>query len=322
MEYRTLGQTGLMVSSICLGTVYFGTQVDLSQSIAIVHAALDWGVNFIDTAEIYVRPAYGTSEEAVGQALVGRRDDVILATKKRYDPGAFRTGGFRDHGLSRRQIFTAIEGSLRRLRTDYIDLYYAHQPDPEVPLEATLRAFEDLVRSGKVRYVALSNHAAWQIPHALWISDRYRLGPLAAVQFLYNLLDRRAEHDLIPASQHFGLGLVAYSPLAGGVLTGKYRSGAEIPADSRAARVGAAAKGRPGHIPVLSPDNLERADRLVELAAKWNQTPSRLAIAWNLHQTGITSTIMGATTTRQLEDNVGSAHLRLASEQLDSLAKI
>lgn len=322
MHYRLLGRTGLSVSSICLGTVYFGSQIPGDVSTQIIHRALDLGVNFVDTAEIYMRPRYNAAEEVVGQALVRRRHEVILATKKRHDPRQFRTGGPQDHGLSRHQILSAVEGSLRRLRTDYIDLYYPHQVDLEVGLEETLRAFDDLVQSGKVRYVGLSNYQGWRVVKALWIADRRGLDPVACVQTLYNLLDRGIERELVPACEKFGLGLVTYSPLAGGVLTGKYRPGVEPPPESRASLVGRSTQGRPGHIPVLSDRNLAVADQLAAFARKRGETPARLAIAWTLHQPNVDATIMGASTVTQLEDNVTAANLALSPDDLTTLSSI
>jgi len=323
MEYRLLGRTGLRVSAICLGTVYLGSQIASTESVEIIQRALDRGINFVDTAEIYMRPAYGAAEEVVGRALTGRRSEVILATKKRYDPRQFRTGGPGDHGLSRHQIVRAIDESLRRLRTDYIDLYYAHQPDPEVPLEETLRAFDDLVHSGKVRYVGLSNHPAWRTVEALWIADRRGLAPVAAVQVLYNLLDRQIERELVPAARQFDLGLVAYSPLGGGVLTGKYGTGSDpLPPGSRAARVASRSSGRAGHIPVLSERNRDTAQRLAAFAAERGETAARLAIAWVLHQPRVSATIMGASTVAQLDANLAAGELRLTSDDLAALTAL
>lgn len=321
MEYRLFGRTGLRVSAISLGTVYFGSQIAVDESVRIIHRALDQGINFIDTAEIYMRPQYGAAEAVVGQALAGRRGEIVLATKKRYDPRQFRTGGPRDHGLARQQIVSAIDESLRRLRTDYVDIYYAHQPDPEVPLEETLRAFDDLLRSGKVRYIGLSNHPAWQTVQSLWIADRRGLAPLAGVQVLYNLLDRQIEQDLVPTVQQFNLGLVAYSPLAGGVLTAKYGPRSRpLPPDSRAARVASRPEGRPGHIPVLSERNRDVAQRLAAFAAERGETAGRLAIAWVLRQPAVTSTIMGASTVEQLDANLGAVDLKLSAADLAALA--
>jgi len=323
VKYRFLGSTGLSVSTICLGTVYFGSYVPADESIRIVHRALDLGVSFVDTAEIYMRPRYNASEEVVGQALEGRRHEVILATKKRYDPRQFRTGGPSDHGMSRTQIVEAIEGSLRRLRTDYIDLYYSHQPDPVTPLEETLRAFDDLVRSGKVRCVGLSNYPGWRVVEALWIADRRKLAPISCAQVLYNLLDRGIEREIVPACRELGLGLVAYSPLAGGVLTGKYGDSPErLPPDSRAARVGQSPRGRPGHIPVLSERNLAVASQLATFADGRGETAARLAIAWTLHQPAVSSVIMGASTVAQLEANVAAADLDLDRQDFEALSSL
>jgi aryl-alcohol dehydrogenase-like predicted oxidoreductase len=321
MRYRQLGSAGLRVSELCLGTVYFGTQVSPEESELVIRRALELGVNFVDTAEIYMRPQYGVSEEIVGRALVGRRHEVVLATKKRYDPGVFRTGTPSDHGLARPQIIAAIEGSLRRLQTDYLDLYYPHQPDPSAPLEETLRAFDDLVRAGKVRYLGLSNHSVWKTVRALWIAERLGLAPVVASQVLYNLLDRTIERELVPASKQFGLGIVAYSPLAGGVLTGKY-VGADvpIPAGSRAALGGFATKGRPAHIPVLSERNLLVAQRLAALAVARNATAGQLALAWVLQQPQVSSAIMGASTVAQLEENAMAVELRLNEADLTAIA--
>ncbi len=320
MKYRLLGRGGVRVSTICLGTVYFGTQVPAAESVRIIQAALDQGVNFIDTAESYMRPQYGVAEETVGRALQGRRHAVVLATKKRYDPAQFRTGGPDDHGLSRHQIVTAVEHSLRRLGTDYIDLYYPHHVDPEVALEETLRAFDDLVRAGKVRAIGLSNYPAWKVVEALWIADRRHLAPVVCVQTLYNLLDRGAERELAPACAQYGLSLVPYSPLAGGVLTAKYAAGQDLPSGSRAAMVGHAHSGRPGHIPVLSERNLAVAQRLTALAADHGASAGQLSIAWLLHQPQVTSVIIGASSVAQLDENIAAAQLTLGADALAAVA--
>lgn len=322
MDYRKLGRNGPSVSALSLGTVYFGSFIPADEATRIIHRALDLGITFIDTAEIYMRPRYNAAEEVVGEALRGRRHQVVLATKKRRDPDAYRNGGPGDHDLSRRQIVAAVEGSLRRLRTDYLDLYYPHSPDPTVPFDETLRALDDLVRSGKVRYVGLSNYPAWRVVQGLWIADRRAYAPPVAAQALYNLLDRGIERDLVPACARFGLGVVAYSPLAGGVLSGKYGAdAAQLPPESRAARVGHAQGGRPGHIPVLSPRNLDVAQRLARIAAARGLSPPSLAIAWVLYQPGIASTIVGASTIAQLEANVAAESLRLDGETLEVVAR-
>src|SRR6476661_1332852 len=225
MEYSLLGPTGVKVSKICLGTATFGVAPDAQEAGRVVHAALDAGINFFDTADVYgATPTFDRpgsppaaerepAEQLLGRALVGRRGDVVIATKsgeRRFDPAA---------GLSRRYIIQQVEHSLRRLGPDYIDVYYAHFPDPDTPLEQTLVAYDDLVRQGKLRYAALSNHPAWQGVQAPWIADHRHLsaGPVCA-QVKYNLIDRAAEHELGPACQQFGLSMVPFGPLHGGLL--------------------------------------------------------------------------------------------------------
>jgi aryl-alcohol dehydrogenase-like predicted oxidoreductase len=314
VQYRLLGSTGVRVSVISLGTVFYGSQVPAPNAIGIIHAALDRGVNFLDTAEIYQRPAYGAAEEVVGQALQGRRHAVVLATKKRRDPDQFRTETPSDHGLSRHQIVSAVEGSLKRLRTDYIDLYYPHHVDPNVDLEVTLRAFDDLLRAGKVRAIGLSNFPAWLTVEALWIADRRNLERVTCVQTLYNLLERGAERELLPACRRHGLSLVPYSPLAGGVLSGKYDPDRAPPPDSRAATVGYASAGRPGFIPVLSKGNLLASSRIGAVARELGLTPGQAAISWVLHQPNVASVIVGASSIAQLEENLSAADVVLDFE--------
>jgi aryl-alcohol dehydrogenase-like predicted oxidoreductase len=322
MNYRLLGRTGVRVSAICLGTVYFGSDIPEAEAIRVVHAALDGGINFIDTAEIYMRPNYGAAEATLGRALQGRRHRVVVATKKRYDPAPLRTGGPDDHGLARHHIIAGVEGSLRRLGTDYIDLYYPHHVDPDVAPEEWLSAFDDLVRAGKVRAIGLSNFPAWQTIETLWIADRRNLTPPACVQTLYNLLDRNAERELIPACQAYGLSLLPYSPLAGGVLTAKYSPAGAPPADSRAARGGHRETGRPGHIPVLNERNLTVARELAQLAADCQATPAQLGIAWLLGRPQVASVIFGASSVAQLDENVRVADLQLDAATLDRLATL
>jgi len=316
MRYRLLGRSGISVSVLSLGTVFYGSQVPAADAVPIIHAALDRGVNFVDTAEIYTRPEYGAAEKVLGQALGSRRHDVVLATKKRYDPAQFRTGTPADHGLSRRHIVAAIEGSLRRLRSDYVDLYYPHHVDPDVDLEETLRAFDDLLRAGKVRAIGLSNYPAWLTVEALWIADCRSFAPVVCVQTLYNLLDRSLERELGPACAQHGVALVPYSPLAGGVLTAKYGAQAAPAALSRnrAAVVGHARDGRPSHIPLLNERTLAAADRLAAVAGDIGLTPSQAALAWTVHQPGVASVIMGASSVAQLEENLAAADVALDGE--------
>src|SRR5512132_192710 len=240
MEYCLLGPTGVKVSKICLGTATFGVAPDAQEAGRLVHLALDCGINFFDTANVYgATPTFdrpGTppaaerepAELILGRALAGRREDVVIATKsgeRRFDPAA---------GLSRRYIIQQVEHSLRWLDTDYIDLYYAHFPDPDTPLDQTLAAYDDLVRQGKVRYVALSNHPAWQVTHALWIADDRRLAAApVCVQAKYNLIDRAAEHELAPACVQFGLSIVPFGPLHGGLLASTQVEERRIHGDQR-----------------------------------------------------------------------------------------
>jgi aryl-alcohol dehydrogenase-like predicted oxidoreductase len=320
VEYRLLGGTGMRVSPLCLGSVFFGTTVPQPEVDRIVHAALDQGINFFDTAEIYQRPAYGAAEESLGIALEGRRHQVVLATKKRYDPCQFRTGGPSDHGLSRHHIVTAVEASLRRLRTDYLDLYYPHHVDPDTSFEGSLRAFDDLVRSGKVRSIGLSNHPAWKVIEALWIADRRGFSPVACVQTLYNLLERSAERELVPACVEYGLSLVPYSPLAGGVLTGKYVASQPPPPESRAATFTHNTSGRPGHVPLLNDRTLGAAARLGAVADELGISPAQASVAWVAHRPTVASVIFGASRADQIAENVAALGARLTPEDQDRLA--
>ena len=226
MQYSVLGTTGVKVSRICLGTATFGVAPTAQDADRVVGAAIDLGINFVDTADVYGNmpvfdrpgaPAAADREPAeqiLGRALRGRRDEMVIATKSNGIVGL----DVNDRGLSRRHIIRQVETSLRRLETDYIDLYYAHDPDPDTPLEQTLAAYDDLIRQGKIRYVGLSNHPAWQVTHALWIADDRRLNAPVAAQVKYNLIDRAAERELAPACQQFGLSIVPYAPLHGGLL--------------------------------------------------------------------------------------------------------
>lgn len=320
MEYRVLGGSGVRVSPLCLGSVFFGTSVPQDEAERIVHTALDHGINFFDSAEIYQRPHYGAAEESLGRALEGRRHQVVLATKKRYDPAQFRTGGPSDHSLTRHHIVTAVEASLRRLRTDYLDLYYPHRPDPDTALEESLRAFDDLVRAGKVRAIGLSNYPAWQVIEALWIADRRDLSPIVCVQTLYNLLDRSVEAELAPACARHGLSLVPYSPLAGGVLSGKYAAGQPLPPDSRAAVFGHSERGRPGHVPLLTERTLGVAQRVGQVAADLGLTAAQASVAWAASRPGVASVIIGASRTVQVPELVAALDRKLSPEEQERLS--
>ena len=302
MEYRTLGRSGVKVSRLCLGTMMFGGPTDEQESTRIIHRALDAGINFIDTANIYND---GESERVTGRALQGRRDQVVLATKVRYPVGP----GPNDGGLSRYHIMNQVEASLRRLGTDHLDLYYLHFPDYETPLVESLQALDDLVRQGKVRYIGCSNYYAWQVCEGLWLSDRHGLASFACVQPLYNIVNRDAELELLPLCQAHGLGVVSYSPLARGGLTGKYRPGQEAPADSRAAR-----GDRRIQQTELREESFRVAEKLKGLADAKGCTLSQLALAWVLANPLVTSPILGPRTMAQFEDNLGSLNVTITPE--------
>lgn len=300
MDYRNLGHAGVKVSRICLGTMMFGGQTTETDSIRIIHDAIGRGINFIDTADMYVA---GQSEVVVGKALADRRDRVILATK-----GAQKMGeGPNDKGTSRVHIKQAIDASLKRLKTDYIDLYYIHVPDYGTPIEETLRALDDVVRSGKVHYLACSNFRAWRLCEALWTSDKLNLNAICCVQPLYNLVNRDIEVELLPLCQGRGIGVVSYSPLARGILSGKYKPGAAFPEGSRAARKDARMQQAE-----LRDESLEVSQQLAEyVATKKGCTTSQFSIAWCLANPILTSVILGPRTFEQYEDNLGCLNVEI-----------
>lgn len=297
MEYRGLGRTGLRVSAYGLGTNSFGSRADESTAIRIIHHALDHGVNLIDTANIYNA---GESERIIGKAVRDRRDQVILATKC----GMAMGDGPNDQGSSRAHIMREVEGSLRRLGTDWIDLYQIHQFDPDTALEETLRALDDLVRQGKVRYVGCSNYAAWQLAKALGVSDRLNLVRYASVQPPYSPADRAIERELVPLCLDQGVGILPYYPLAGGILTGKYRPGEPPPSQSRAVT-------QPRFAQRLSERNLRLAQGMADAAAELGVTPAQLSLAWALHKPGITSVLVGATRVEQQAENLRAVQVKL-----------
>ena len=311
MEYRNLGRTGVKVSSLCLGTMMFGRSANEQDSVAIVHAALERGLNFIDTADAY---SAGASERFVGNALQGgRRAAVVLATKAFFpldqqDPNA--------RGLSRRYLIQACEASLKRLQTDWIDLYQVHRPQADVPIDETLRALDDLIRAGKVRYIGTSMFPAWKSVEALWAAKELGLNRFISEQMAYNLLDRSAEREVISAAQTFGMALLPWAPLCGGLLTGKYRRD-----DQTAAGRWHGGKdnfGRPA-----TPAAFDVIEGVVALAQDKGCTPSQLALAWNMAQAGITAPIIGPRTLEQLVDNVGAFDVEVTAAdraRLDMLA--
>ncbi|HEY8347716.1 MAG TPA: aldo/keto reductase [Symbiobacteriaceae bacterium] len=302
MEYRNLGRSGLKVSQMALGTNAFGTRTDEATGIAIVHAALDAGINLIDTADMY---GDGESERIIGKAIRDRRSRVVLATK-----GSWRVGdGPNDAGSSRQHILDAVDASLRRLNTDYIDLYQMHRWDDETPLEETLETLNDLVRWGKVRYIGCSNYAAWQIVKALGIQERRGFARYISHQPEYSPANRSIEREVIPACLSEGVGQIVYFPLAGGLFTGKYRRGAEPPAGSRAATQGERFTKR-----WFTDRNFDLMERLEGLAAEAGISLPHLVLAWVMAKPGITSAIVGATRVEQVLANVAACEVKLSPE--------
>jgi aryl-alcohol dehydrogenase-like predicted oxidoreductase len=293
MQYRMLGRTGVQVSPLCLGTMNFGGPTNESDSIAILNRALEAGFSLIDTANVYNA---GESERIVGRALHenGMRDHVVLATKVYGRMGE----GPNEQGVSRYHIIRACEDSLRRLQTDHIDLYQLHRPPLAVPQDETLRAFDDLVHAGKVRYIGCSTHPAWMVMEALAISERYGLARYISEQPPYNLLDRRIENELVPLAQRYGMAILPWSPLAGGILAGRYPPGQTFPEGSRASRSGAAFQAR------VTQTGRQVAARVSEMAQERGMTTAQLALLWVKDQPGVTCPIVGPRTMAHLEDAV------------------
>lgn len=304
MEYRTLGRSGLQVSVVGLGCNNFGRRLDREQTRAVVSRALELGVTLFDTADVY-GPA-GLSEEYLGDALKGHRRNVVIATKF----GAPMGEGPLWSGASRRYIFEAVDASLRRLGTDYIDLYQVHFPDTRTPIEETMRALDDLVRAGKVRYIGCSNFAAWQVVEAQWTARSLHLTPFITAQNLYNLLDRRIERELVPACNAYGLSILPYFPLASGFLTGKYRRGQPPPPGTRLAAAGPMAER------VLTDANFDTLERLEAFASERGHTMIQLAIGWLASQRHVGSVIAGATKPEQVDQNVAAAEWKLTPQEL------
>ena len=314
MKMRSLGKSGVKVSEICMGTMTFGSRVvrdsvgglGQKESDALVNMALDAGVNFFDTADVY---AEGQSEEMLGKALGKRRKEIILATKIRGKMGP----GPNDLGLSRHHILEGCEASLKRLGTDYIDLYQVHRFDPATPLEETLRALDDLVRQGKVRYLGCSNFAAWQLMKALDISDKRSWERFVTLQALYSLLARELENELVPLCLDQGLGILTFSPLGGGFLTGKYRRGQPRPQGARLSDP---------HNPFVRFDEEKGFDIIEELdkiGKRYNATVAQIALRYLLSKPGVCSVIIGAKSPEQLADNLKTAEIELAADEISRL---
>ena len=304
MEYRSLGRTGTKVSTLCLGCLMFGGRTNETDSMDIIDRAIDGGINFLDTANMYVR---GRSEEMVGKAFKrnGKRPRIVLATKVHFrmddeDPNA--------QGNSRRHIIEQCEASLRRLQTDYIDLYQIHRPCSDIPIDETLRALDDLIRAGKVRYIGSSTFAAWQVVESLWASKELGLNRFICEQPPYHLLDRSIEQELVPMAQTYGTALIPWSPMAGGFLTGKYRRGEARPTDARY-------QDESQNTDLFSDAAFNVLDVVLAIAAEKGCTPSQLALAWCAQQPGITSPIVGVRTMEQLEDNLGAIDVQVTDEE-------
>ena len=313
MDYRLLGRTGVEVSPLCLGAMMFGAwgNPDHDESIRIIHRALEAGINFIDTADVY---SAGESEEIVGKALAGRRDDVVLATKFH---GTMGEGPNRS-GNSRRWIVQEVENSLRRLGTDWIDLYQVHRPEPSTDIDETLGALTDLVRAGKIRYFGSSTFPAHELVQAQWTSEKRGRERFATEQPPYSLLVRGIERDVLPVCQRFDVGVIPWSPLAGGWLTGRYRKGQEPPESTRAQRL-------PWRYDMSLPENqskLDAADALAQLADEAGLTLIHLALAFVLRHPAITSPIIGPRTMEQLESQLGALDVDIDDELLDRIDEI
>ena len=290
MNYRLLGRTGVRVSPLCLGTQNFGAPTDEKEAAAMINLALDSGVNLIDTANSYNA---GESESIIGRSLAnsGRRHETLIASK-----GHFPTGpGPNDRGNSRLHLMRACEDSLRRLKTDYIDLYQIHRPSPDIPIEETLEALTDLVRQGKVRYIGTSTMPAWQQMEAEMVSELKRLSHFISEQPPYNLLDRRIENETVPFCQKYNKALITWSPLAMGVLIGRYKDAINYPEDSRAQLVGSIYAER------VTQRGIEVGNRFVELAQQFNISPAQLAVLWVKEQPGITAPLIGPKSVEQLK---------------------
>ena len=312
MEQRNLGKSGLRVSAVGLGCNNFGGRIDLEATRRVVHKALDLGITFFDEADTYGDPR-GTSETCLGQILGDRRKDIVLATKFARP----MDGSGRFEGASRHYIMAEVEASLRRLRTDWIDLYQQHQPDPLTPIEETLRALDDLVRQGKVRYIGCSTLPGWQVVEAQWTAKHLGLHHFVSCQEEYSLLARDLDREMMPVLEAYGLGLIPFRPLANGLLTGKYKRGEPLPRGARLSSESRAA-GR-----YLTDANWALADRLEGFAAEHSHTLLELALGWLLHRPAVGSVIAGATTPEQVEQNVrAAAAWRLTADEMQEIDRL
>ena len=305
MQYKQMGRTGLKISAMSIGTMFFGTQVNEEEAIKTLDLAFDKGINMFDTADAY---GLGKSEEIVGKAIKNKRASVVLATKIGHRSGR----GPNDSGLSREHIIQGVEVSLKRLGTDYIDIYYAHTPDYATPIEETLRAFDQLVRQGKVRYVACSNIRAWQLTKSLWVSDKNNLARYDCIQSVYNLLTRDVEYELLPCCAAEGVGVTVFNPLAAGFLTGKYDPSQPPPTDNR---FGRERTGKREQELYWSPANFKAVAELKKIAEDHGRSLVQFALAWIINNPVVSSAIVGASSAKQLEDNVKAVDIKLTDEE-------
>lgn len=316
MNQRVLGSSGLLVSPICLGTMTFGEPVAENDAVKLVHAAIDLGINFIDTANVYegynryLGSPGGTAEQIVGKALQGKRDEVVLATKVCAPVGP----GPQDRGLTATHILREVDRSLQRLQTDYIDLYIMHWPDKHVPLETTLAALDQVVRQGKVRYIGASNHSAAQLCEILWIAEKHGWARPVSSQIPYSLLRREFEYDLDFCQQH-AIGVTSYQPLQSGLLTGKYSRGQAPPTNSRAAE-------KPEWIWELDEQLFDRLEQVDALAAEANVPTAQYALAWTLLQPAMSSLIVGVKNLEQVQDAISSLSVEIPADHLEKLDRI
>ncbi|GHU07740.1 voltage-gated potassium channel [Betaproteobacteria bacterium] len=338
MEYRKMGRTGLKVSAFCLGTMMLGKQVDEPESIRIIQKAVDEGINFIDTADMY---ANTVTEQIIGKAIKGMRDSLVLASKAGHirklgakygeqvvagpidlaRPRAFKPWpggegiGPNDMGLSRKHMMQSVEGSLKRLGTDYLDIFYAHMPDYDTPLDETLRAMDDLVRQGKVRYLGCSNFRAFQLCKALWLSDKHNLARWDIIQPPFNLLARDIEYELLPLCLEEGVGIASFSPMAAGFLSGKHEKGKPPTEGTRFAM------GKQGFVyqqKFWNDLDFNAVEKLGKIAKDHGHSLSQFALAWILNKKGITSIVSGATSVEQLLENMKAVGVRLSQEALEA----
>ncbi len=307
MEFRTLGHSGLRVSTIGLGCNNFGGRIDLEATRRVAHAAIDHGITLFDTADVSCERC--GSETCLGQVLGEKRNKIVLATKF----GMAMADGGEHEGASRRWMMRAVEDSLRRLKTDWIDLYQVHRPDAATPIEETLRGLEDLIRQGKIRYAGISNFASWQVADACWTARQCNLAGIISCQDEYSLLVRDAERELMPAMRAHGLGLLPYFPLASGLLTGKYRRNNPMPAEARLTKTQRLADR------YLTERNWQRSEKLIDFAESHGHTALELAFSWLLAHAPVASVIAGATRPEQIVQNVAAGSWRLSADDLAAI---